>query len=215
MTTPDRVLSLAAGHLGYAEAGDGSTIFGRRYGDPYGNWCLWFVRACFDDAGLAALVPATGNTVEAARWFHARGQLHRTPRRGDVGFADWSGQRSIAGIDHGFLVDQVRGDGTVVTLEGNTSNQVARRWRTPKYLVAYGRPAWATGPRRTIRRGDRGDTVRLLQRQLGGLTVDGWFGPATEAAVRQHQRLHGLTADGIVGPLTWATLNQLTAGDTP
>lgn len=216
MTTPDQVLAEAARHIGYREAPDGWTKFGDSFDDPYGNWCMWFVRYSFSVAGGGALVPATGNTVAAARWFQGRGQLHHSrPLRGDVGFADWSGQRRIAGIDHGFLVDQVHGDGTVVTIEGNTSNQVARRWRNPKYLVAYGRPAYPAQPRRTVRRGDRGDTVRLLQRLLGGLTVDGRFGPATEAAVRQHQRLHGLTADGVAGPATWATLTPLTAGDTP
>jgi peptidoglycan hydrolase-like protein with peptidoglycan-binding domain len=43
--------------------------------------------------------------------------------------------------------------------------------------------------------------VTALQRKLG-LTVDGIFGPKTEAAVMAFQRANGLTADGLVGPYT-------------
>lgn len=57
----------------------------------------------------------------------------------------------------------------------------------------------------TLRRGSRGDDVRLLQAAIG-VTVDGSFGPATNIAVRAWQATHGLTADGIVGPATWARL---------
>jgi lysozyme len=57
----------------------------------------------------------------------------------------------------------------------------------------------------TLRRGDAGQQVRRLQIALG-CTVDGSFGPATEAALRSFQAAHGLTADGIAGPATLAAL---------
>ena len=59
--------------------------------------------------------------------------------------------------------------------------------------------------RPTLQRGSAGLHVRDLQAILG-LTVDGSFNGATEAAVRQFQRDHGLRPDGIVGPRSWATL---------
>lgn len=64
-----------------------------------------------------------------------------------------------------------------------------------------------------LRHGDKGEPVKLLQKLLNEkeghpslLVVDGKFGPLTESAVIQFQRIHKLTIDGIVGPKTWAML---------
>ncbi len=56
-----------------------------------------------------------------------------------------------------------------------------------------------------VKRGDRGEAVRLIQRELG-ITADGVFGPMTERAVKRFQRTHDLVPDGIVGPLTRSAL---------
>ena len=60
-----------------------------------------------------------------------------------------------------------------------------------------------------LQRGSRGEAVRVLQRHLNAhypaysrLLVDGLFGPATEAVVREFQRRANITVDGIVGPQT-------------
>jgi peptidoglycan hydrolase-like protein with peptidoglycan-binding domain len=47
---------------------------------------------------------------------------------------------------------------------------------------------------------------QLLRARNHPVTVDGIFGPLTEAAVKEFQQSQGLTADGIVGPLTWPKL---------
>ena len=61
-----------------------------------------------------------------------------------------------------------------------------------------------------VRRGDEDHPVRTLQYLLRArnqpVTVDGIFGPETDAAVRAFQRDNGLAVDGIVGPLTWRAL---------
>lgn len=57
-----------------------------------------------------------------------------------------------------------------------------------------------------IKRGSKGETVKIVQRKLGGLVIDGVFGPRTESAVKSFQKKHGLVVDGIVGPVTWNKL---------
>jgi|HubBroStandDraft_4_1064222.scaffolds.fasta_scaffold15133_4 peptidoglycan hydrolase-like protein with peptidoglycan-binding domain len=59
--------------------------------------------------------------------------------------------------------------------------------------------------------GSEGRQVELLQRALGGIKVDGVFGPETEEAVQKFQSDKGLTVDGIVGSLTSAALRGQTA----
>jgi peptidoglycan hydrolase-like protein with peptidoglycan-binding domain len=58
--------------------------------------------------------------------------------------------------------------------------------------------------------GSQGHPIRTLQFLLRArghnLTVDGMFGPATEAAVKAFQTSKGMTADGIMSAQTWSTL---------
>lgn len=69
-------------------------------------------------------------------------------------------------------------------------------------------PAPAGGPPRpTLRRPDCNPFVKQLQAALG-VQADGFFGPKTEAAVREFQRRHGLVPDGIVGPRSWVELDS-------
>ena len=63
----------------------------------------------------------------------------------------------------------------------------------------------------TIGRGAEGNVVRRAQRAIHrtpdfSMVVDGFFGPATEHAVRAFQKGAGLAVDGIVGPQTWNAL---------
>lgn len=59
-----------------------------------------------------------------------------------------------------------------------------------------------------IKKGDRGASVRVVQRLLH-IYVDGSFGPLTDEAVREFQRRSGLQVDGIVGPKTWIRLTGM------
>ena len=65
----------------------------------------------------------------------------------------------------------------------------------------------------TVRKGDRGEYVSVLQQSLnwwnirgGSLVVDGIFGTQTSLSVIEFQGLRGLVKDGIVGQKTWAAL---------
>ena len=70
-------------------------------------------------------------------------------------------------------------------------------------------PPTAPNGRPTLRRGASGELVEEVQAKIG-TTVEGDFGPKTEAAVRAFQRARGLVPDGIVGPKTWAALDGVT-----
>ena len=71
--------------------------------------------------------------------------------------------------------------------------------------------------RPTLRRGDKGEYVRIAQTELfekgydlGKCGIDGDFGKATEAAVKKIQKDNGLKVDGIIGSATWAVLDAPT-----
>ncbi len=63
----------------------------------------------------------------------------------------------------------------------------------------------------TVRKGSRGESVKLLQEILNGLgyecgMTDGVFGKNTLSAVKAFQADRGLKADGVAGPETWREL---------
>jgi peptidoglycan hydrolase-like protein with peptidoglycan-binding domain len=66
----------------------------------------------------------------------------------------------------------------------------------------------------TLRRGAKGDAVRYLQGVIsnkagGNITVDGNFGPQTEARVKDCQRLIRAKTSGIVGKQVWTFIDIL------
>lgn len=61
---------------------------------------------------------------------------------------------------------------------------------------------------KTIKRGSRGNDVKVLQQNLS-LYIDGIFGELTEEVVKEFQASHDLTVDGIVGPKTWKAIQEL------
>jgi len=74
-----------------------------------------------------------------------------------------------------------------------------------------GPETWARLAPPTIKEGDEGDAVKMLQELLLSFgydpgPVDGVFGAQTKAAVISFQDDLGLEPDGIVGPQTWAML---------
>ena len=72
-------------------------------------------------------------------------------------------------------------------------------------------PGW----RPTIRRGSKGAEVTECQTMLvrlgyniGSCGIDGDYGRATEAAVKDFQQDHRLVVDGVCGPMTWDALDR-------
>ena len=146
---PDYISLWNALLYGTASIGDGSMIsvaetqIGNVGGEPYWSWygfaervewCACFVSWCANELGYidAGIMPKfSGCQSQGIPWFQARGQWQDslssgggyTPKTGDIIFFDWDGD----GIsDHVGIVERVENP-TVYTIEGNTSDSVARR----------------------------------------------------------------------------------------
>lgn len=126
------------------------------------------------------------------------------------------------------------GDGWVIEAQGTINGVVKSKITLSKWTwwgelknVNYGiveaddqkeeaAPApGADGVLPTLRRGDKGSYVTMLQTNLiqrgydlGSYGADGDFGKMTEAAVHQFQTDWGLLSDGVVGPQTWDKLQS-------
>ncbi len=75
-------------------------------------------------------------------------------------------------------------------------------------------------PSRTLRSGDTGEDVKLLQQRLIDLgylksKADGIFGSETVTAVKAFQKANGLTADGVAGSATYRKLYSDSAVSAP
>jgi peptidoglycan hydrolase-like protein with peptidoglycan-binding domain len=192
-----------------------------------GPWCEMTVSYCAAHSGnLSAVLGKYAWTVGRAQAFRNAGRWHYGLggiRAGDIVYFDWSGGGSISGIDHVGLVEAVHANGTITTLEGNTSNMMLRRVRRA-CIVGYGRPGYSgAAPMPStdgfLRNGSTGNAVRTLQNNLNKvmgakLTIDGFFGPATEAALKAFQSRYHLMADGIYGPQSAAMMKAALAGRT-
>ncbi len=108
----------------------------------------------------------------------------------------------ISGVD--WYKDGDRQDATV----SQAAQQARVAWSGMTEELVRGLDSrWKITSARMIRRGDRGEDVKALQKKIG-VTADGIFGPNTEKAVKAFQKKNGLTADGIVGPKTQTALNK-------
>ena len=250
MTIPEakkRLIDVCELHLGYVEGADNWNRYAediglqRWYGWKPQNqpWCdIWgdsmFLEAFgLDLAAKLTYQPVGSGTAlcrASADCYKQNGAWFNYPEEGDEIFFYYDGAINHVGIVT-FVANAV-----VYTIEGNTSDRVARRaYDLGSELIAgYGRPNWAVledadvpepdpteepdpGPAVTglpvLQRGDTGETVRALQFLLNGrgcscgvYGADGDLGPATEAAILAFQRRNKLEDDGIVGPATWAKL---------
>ena len=149
-------------------------------------------------------------TYNSVNLYKKAGRWSKTAHRGDQIFFGGSG--------HTGIVTSVS-NGVVHTIEGNKGDEVRRgsySVNSPS-IIGYGRPRYEliTGQMTAedmplIKRGSKCEAVKKLQQILNAkgykLSVDGDFGPATEAAVKAYQKANHLEVDGEVGPMTWAAL---------
>jgi hypothetical protein len=163
MCQADKFIATAAGEVDYIEGpGDNET----KYQKANQPWCGAFVNWCAKQVALkipdCTYTPAGAKAfAEAKRW-----QLvaDATPLPGDLAFFDFPAD-GIDRISHVGIVEKVKENGCVITIEGNTApdnkgdqrngGQVARKERAykaknrgklkpslPVFIVGFGRPTF-------------------------------------------------------------------------
>lgn len=112
-----------------------------------------------------------------------------------------------------------KGSGNWKGLGGNQSDMIrVSQYTQAKIYAIYIPPYSEESKHETLRRGDKGDSVKELQTSLNNLgyvddsgnklVVDGSFGAKTEETVISFQGTTGLVEDGVCGKLTWAEIDK-------
>ena len=195
-------------------------------------WCAGFASACAIACGATDIIPTEVGCQKQIGLFQSKGiwveDDSYVPKPGDFIYYDW--QDTGAGdnkgnSDHVGIVEKVV-DGVITVIEGNYSNAVKRRTLkvNGKYIRGYGVPKYdAEAPEKAdavcnvslkvLSNGSKGDEVKALQILLigcgfscGSCGVDGSYGPDTERAVIECQKVCGLATSGIADASTWAKL---------
>lgn len=112
----------------------------------------------------------------------------------------------LATSDYREQMQQIKACGYMTSsTEVNSVISIIEKYGLTKYDVMDNPYALAAD---TIKRGDRGDSVKWLQFQLNangaGLDIDGIFGPKTEEAVMNYKK-----AKGLLGIADVSTINSL------
>lgn len=136
------IVDVAIGEIGYKEQGSNKTKYGEYTGANGAAWCHSFVSWCAHEAGVStSTVPKTASTTYGMQWFQKKEQFKYkgkyTPKRCDIVY--FKTNRNHVGI-----VESVSG-GQLHTIEGNTSNKVARRSYSlnDATITGYGIPKYA------------------------------------------------------------------------
>ena len=130
------------------------TQLGNQGGEPFWSWygfdsrvewCACFVSWCADQCGYidSGIIPKYSLCSDGAKWFqnnHQWADRTHEPEAGTIIFFDWEGDGTI---DHTGLVEKCE-NGTVYTVEGNSSDECRTRTYTvgSNVIYGYGIPAY-------------------------------------------------------------------------
>ena len=195
----------------------GSKWIGHRVAD-----CSGLFRWAYSELGEAI---AHGSNSIFDRYCSAKGTLKNGKRTDGADLLPGTAVFTGDAKEHGHIGLYI-GNGKVIEAAGTRQGVIKSDITDSKWTywgelkaVDYGYPVSSpstppTVERPTLRRGDKGDAVILLQSELIRLGyplpkygIDGDFGKETEMAVKQFQQDNRLTADGVVGPKTWKALD--------
>lgn len=169
------IVDVAIGEIGYKETGNNRTKYGAWFGMNGASWCHMFVSWCANQAGIASdIVPKTASTSTGMAWFKQKGLFKYkgkyTPKRGDIIYF------KSAGASHVGIVEKASGN-KVYTIEGNTSNKVARReyllnaakitgYGVPNYTVLNSSDKNAAGTSKSKKKKNSETELKYLRKVL-------------------------------------------------
>jgi hypothetical protein len=198
----DQIINRAASQIGGYYPGNSpyGVWYGSRHGEVYNNaqFCYMGLSWVFAHEAALDIFPEGAYTPSGVSAFKSMGRW--TPgisgvRRGDVVFFDFPGAPNR--VSHVGIVESVNGDGSVNTIEFNTSGtaagdqrngRVVARKRRKAYIVGYGRPAYSAA----------GNPIDNRPRNADGsltLVIDGVRGPAT---IGRWQEVMGSPIDFVI-----------------
>jgi cell wall-associated NlpC family hydrolase len=141
-----KIIQIAAKEIGQTEkpANSNRTKYGKWAKFDGVAWCGIFVSWVYAHAGvplpkIGFAFPGFAGTQTAMAQLKKWGKIVQQPEPGDIVFFDWNNDKRV---DHVGIVVQLLSNGTVTTIEGNTSatNQsnggnVERRTRNLKHCI--------------------------------------------------------------------------------
>lgn len=142
------IIEIAQSEIGYKEAKGKDNKFGQWFGFNKVAWCAMFYSYCCDKAGKPLgkgdFTKGWASVPNMLKHYTATNELTKFPQEGDAVIFDW--QRD-GRPDHVGIFEKDNGDGTITTIEGNTSSLnasnggcVERKIRNKKFVVAYIHP---------------------------------------------------------------------------
>lgn len=153
-------------------------------------WCSLFANYICKRSGFRF-----SNQLNARSWLTI-GAETKKPEKGDI-VVFWRGTPDGW---QGHVAFYIRDDGDDIwVLGGNQDNQVSiakyPKSRVLGYRDVTKKDEILTSPLNHLKKGDKGDAVKQLQKMLG-ITADGDFGPVTERTVKAFQKVHGFPQTG-------------------
>jgi len=169
MSKPSDIVAIALAEVGYREKASNAALDGKTANPGPGNWtkyardlaaagyynankngyewCDIFVDWCFFKAYGAVegqriqcqSGPLGAGCIYSAQYYQQKGRYDRNPKIGDQVFFQTGGQ-----IGHTGIVVEVT-DSAIITVEGNSSDQVKRNTysRSNSYIAGYGHPLYS------------------------------------------------------------------------
>ncbi len=190
--TKDKIIALAEKEVGVKESPMGSknvkynnAYYGGKVNNPALAWCVVFLWWLFKECGMSKLFyqgKKTASCLTLYNFYKNKGQIKKSPEVGDIVFYDWNGNKQP---DHVGLVVEVKSNGSVVAIEGNTSSSnqsnggcVEKKTRAKSYCMGFARIAYDKEEHPQTKPSAKVQFIKGVQAAIGA-KVDGIAGQET------------------------------------